>query len=85
MGRPARSIVRERLAEMLFVAGKLTAYDAHKHYIQLFSSATQRNVYYQLRRGVEMGVVDVATIVWVCAYSTSKQTVLLGIWLVLTD
>ena len=63
MGRPARSIVRERLAEMLFIVGKITAYDAHKHYIQIFSGATQRNVYYQLRRGVDLGEFKIADVV----------------------
>ncbi|MCA9477792.1 MAG: hypothetical protein KC535_01460 [Nanoarchaeota archaeon] len=63
MGRPARSVVRDRLAEMLFIAGKLTAYDAHKHYQQLFSSATQRNIYYQLRRGVDLGLFNIADVV----------------------
>ena len=63
MGRPPRSIVRERLAEMLFIVGKLTAYDAHKHYVQLFSPATQRNVYYQLRRGVDIGIFKIADVV----------------------
>jgi hypothetical protein len=38
---------------MLFVAGKLTAYAAHKHYLQLFGKASQRNVYYQLERGAK--------------------------------
>lgn len=53
-GRPARSIVRQRLGEMLFVAGRLTAYDAHKHYLKLFGPASQRNVYYQLERGANL-------------------------------
>lgn len=49
-----KSIVRARLAEMLFVAGKLTAYDAHKHYLKLFGPVSQRNVYYQLERGAKL-------------------------------
>ncbi len=48
---PKKSIVRQRLAEILFVAGSLTAYQAHKHYLQLFGPVSQRNVYYQLERG----------------------------------
>ena len=50
---PRQSIVRQHLAEMLFVAGKLTAYDAHKHYLKLFGKVSQRNVYYQLERGAK--------------------------------
>jgi hypothetical protein len=52
-GRPSYSLVRERLKEMLFIAGKLTAYDAHKHYVRIFAKTSQRNVYYQLQKGVE--------------------------------
>jgi hypothetical protein len=38
---------------MLFIAGRLTAYEAHKHYLQLFGKVSQRNVYYQLERGAK--------------------------------
>ena len=31
----------------------MTAYTAHKHYIRLFAPTTQRNVYYQLEKGLE--------------------------------
>jgi hypothetical protein len=55
-GRPSKSIVRDRLVEMLFVAGKLTAYDAHKHYLKLFGAVSQRNIYYQLQRGEAQGI-----------------------------
>ncbi len=57
------SIVRQRLAQMLLMAGKLTAYDAHKHYIRLFSATTRRNVYYQLRKGVDLGIFNVVDVV----------------------
>ena len=55
-GRPSKSDVRDKLAEMLFIAGKLTAYDAHKHYIQIFAATTRRNVYYQLQKGESLGL-----------------------------
>lgn len=53
-GRPAKSMVREHLKEILFLGGEMTAYVAHKHYIKLFAATTQRNVYYQLERGTEL-------------------------------
>ena len=56
IGRPSKSIVRQRLAEMLFAKGKLTAYEAHKHYIKLFAKTSQRNVYYQLQKGSDQGL-----------------------------
>lgn len=52
-GRPSVSIVRERLKEILAVKGKLSAYDAHKLYCSLFAKTSQRNVYYQLSKGVD--------------------------------
>lgn len=54
-GRPSKSIVREHLKEVLFLGGKMTAYIAHKHYIKLFAATTQRNIYYQLEKGLEQG------------------------------
>lgn len=57
------SIVRTALAQILFVAGKLTAYDAHKHYIKLFGPTTRRNVYYQLRKGVDLDIFSVVDVV----------------------
>ena len=55
-GRPSISPVRDKLAEMLFIAGKMTAYDAHKHYIQIFAATSRRNVYYQLQKGETLGI-----------------------------
>lgn len=55
-GRPIRSIVRQRLAEMLFIVGKMTAYELHKHYLKLFGQASRRNVYYQLEKGTTIGL-----------------------------
>jgi hypothetical protein len=53
-GRPSKSVVREHLKEVLFLGGTMTAYEAHKHYIKLFAATTQRNVYYQLEKGLEL-------------------------------
>ncbi len=57
-GRPSKSVVRDNLMELLFVFGKLTAYDAHKHYIKLFAKTSRRNVYYQLQKGCDTGLFD---------------------------
>lgn len=54
-GRPPVSKVRQRLAELLFVAGKLTAYEAYKLYKKFFVPTSQRNIYYQLSRGASLG------------------------------
>jgi hypothetical protein len=55
-GRPVKSVVRDRLCEILSVKSPLTAYDAHKLYCSLFAKTSQRNVYYQLSRGVALDV-----------------------------
>lgn len=62
-GRPSKSVVRDRLVEMLFIVGSMTAYDAYKHYLKLFGNVSQRNVYYQLERGEALGIFsrDVVT------------------------
>lgn len=72
-GRPATSIVRARLAEILFLAGKLTAYDAHKHYIKIFAATTRRNVYYQLQRGEEEGLFGKEVVEEQGEYSWGEQ------------
>ena len=62
-GRPTKSIVRDRLTEILFVIGKDTAYNLHKHYVAIFGKASQRNIYYQLQKGVSLEIFKIETIV----------------------
>ncbi len=62
-GRPSKSVVRDRLVEMLFIAGRLTAYEAHKHYLRLFGKASQRNIYYQLQKGEAQGIFSKEVVV----------------------
>ena len=57
------SIVRRGLGQILYIAGKLTAYDAHRHYIKLFGPTTRRNVYYQLQKGVDLGLFKIVEVV----------------------
>jgi hypothetical protein len=58
-GRPIKSVVRDRLIELLFVSGSITAYDAYKHYISIFGKTSQRNIYYQLQKGKDMNIFEV--------------------------
>ncbi|MFP4118654.1 MAG: hypothetical protein ACLFTH_01210 [Candidatus Woesearchaeota archaeon] len=58
-GRPRYSLVRERLKQLLYLLGPTTAYDAHKHYRELFAKTTRRNIYYQLSKGVDTGVFQI--------------------------
>lgn len=58
-GRPTKSIVRDRLVEILYVSGSITAYDAYKHYISIFGKISQRNIYYQLQKGNDIGIFEI--------------------------
>lgn len=62
MARRVGSIVRDRLKEMLYVVGELTAYDAYKHYIVIFGKISQRNIYYQFEKGTELAEFVVAKV-----------------------
>ena len=76
-GRPLKSVVRDRLKEMLYIAGSLTAYEAHKYYVQLFSKTSQRNIYYQLQKGVDIGMFKIYEVVEEKGnYCFSKQTII---------
>ena len=62
-GRPTNSIVRNHLAEILFVVDKKSAYELHKHYLVLFGPISQRNIYYQLQKGVSLEEFEVEEII----------------------
>lgn len=62
-GRPSRSIVRDRLVEILFVKGEETAYNLYKDYINIFGKCSQRNIYYQLQKGVSLDLFQINDVV----------------------
>jgi len=62
-GRPVKSVVRDRLIEILFVIGKDTAYNLHKHYVSIFGKCSQRNIYYQLQKGKDLDLFQIEEIV----------------------
>lgn len=53
-GRPLNSPIRENIAEILSNLGSAHGYEIYKYYSQIFPKATQRSIYYQLRRGVAL-------------------------------
>lgn len=61
-GRPIKSAVRQHLVEMLAVLGKGYGYELHKYYNELFPSVTRENIYYNLRKGVALGVFELAEV-----------------------
>jgi hypothetical protein len=52
-GRPAKSLIRQNIVEILHFMGSGYAYEIAKIYSDIFGSATMRSVYYHLRKGVE--------------------------------
>ena len=62
MARRIGSLVRERLKELLFVAGELTAYEAYKHYVAIFGKVSRRNIYYQFEKGAQLAEFVVAKV-----------------------
>jgi hypothetical protein len=61
-GRPLGSEVRQNLIELLFVKGKGYGYQIHKWYIKKFPAVSQRVIYYNLKKGVEIEEFQVETI-----------------------
>src|SRR3989344_3238794 len=51
-GRPARSIIRQNILEILFYLKKGYGYQIARIYNEIFPKVTQRSIYYHLRKGV---------------------------------
>jgi len=51
-GRPIGSSIRQNVVEILYFMKKGYGYEIHKAYIELFPKATQRVIYYHLKKGV---------------------------------
>ena len=54
-GRPVFSQIRQNIVEILYFLGKSYGYDIYKVYRAVLPKITMRSVYYQLRKGVELG------------------------------
>lgn len=59
-GRPIGSIVRRRIGEILSMLDMAHGYVVYKHYKTLFPKVSLRNIYYNLRKGVELGEFSIA-------------------------
>ncbi len=53
-GRPAKSAIRQNIAEILFHMKKAYGYEIYKHYIEIFPKVTMRVIYYHLKKGVAL-------------------------------
>ncbi len=62
-GRPVFSQIRQNIIEILYFLGKSYGYDIYKVYMAVFPKITMRSVYYQLRKGVELGELKVERVI----------------------
>ena len=53
-GRPAGSIARENILKIVAALGISYGYEVYKIYKEFFGKITLRNIYYNLRKGVEL-------------------------------
>lgn len=52
-GRPVKSEIRQNIVEILYFMKNAYGYEVHKAYIDLFPNASQRVIYYHLKKGVD--------------------------------
>ncbi|MBU0471657.1 MAG: hypothetical protein KKF89_03880 [Nanoarchaeota archaeon] len=52
LGRPIGSEIRQNIVEILHFMKKGYGYEIHKAYLDLFPKASQRVIYYHLKKGV---------------------------------
>ncbi|MBS1266621.1 MAG: hypothetical protein MAG795_00588 [Candidatus Woesearchaeota archaeon] len=58
-GRPVHSKIRQNIIEILFFMGRGHGYKIYKHYVAIFPKVTRRSIYYQLKKGKEMGLFTI--------------------------
>ena len=61
-GRPAQSVVRQNMVEIVAVKKQVYGYELFKIYLDIFPTITMRNIYYHLKKGIETGEFSVAKV-----------------------
>jgi hypothetical protein len=61
-GRPIKSEIRQNIVEILYFLGEAYPYEVYQIYREVFPNVTMRSVYFQLKRGSEMGIFKVKKI-----------------------
>lgn len=61
-GRPVFSKIRQNIAELLFYMKKGYGYEIYRAYVDIFPKVTMRSVYYQLRKGVDLGEFEIESV-----------------------
>lgn len=61
-GRPLKTETREKIASILAAVGQSYGYELYKFYEQVFGKINLRNLYYNIKKGLELGefiIVDI--------------------------
>jgi hypothetical protein len=61
-GRPLKTEIREKIASILAHIGQSYGYELYKYYQQVFGKINIRNLYYNIKKGLELGefiIIDV--------------------------
>ena len=61
-GRPLKTEFREKIAAILSKMGQSYGYEIYKYYQKVFGKTSLRNLYYNLKKGMELGefiIVDI--------------------------
>jgi len=61
-GRPPNSPIRQNIIDILFFMKRGYGYDIYKVYKEIFPKVTMRSIYYQLKKGVDLGEIKVEKI-----------------------
>lgn len=61
-GRPVASQIRQNIMDMLYYMKHGHGYEIYKKYIKIFPKATMRSIYYNLKKGSELGEFQVKEI-----------------------
>ncbi len=61
-GRKPASLVRSNMIELLYVLKQSHGYDLALHYNAIFPKVSQRLIYYHLKKGVDLGIFEVAAV-----------------------
>ena len=61
-GRPWKSQIRQNVVEILYYLGKGYGYQISKIYQELYPAATQRVIYYHLRKGIQTKEIEMHSV-----------------------
>jgi len=61
-GRPVFSRIRQNIVELLYFMGRGYGYEVYQAYVDIFPKVTMRSVYYQLRKGVDLGELEIESV-----------------------